>query len=87
MTTANRWDIVLAYWIDSAGIGRWTDIEEALRQTKVSRCWTAGFYLQETNDCLCIASSSSDNDSVDHIMYIPKAALVKLEVIKKASEK
>jgi hypothetical protein len=79
----NRWDIVLAYWVDSAGTARWTDTEVALGGVKVSPCWTAGFYFAETDDCIAIASSASDNDQVDHIMYIPKVALIKLQLIKK----
>jgi hypothetical protein len=84
----NRWDIVLAYWVDSGGIGRWTDIEVALKELGTApHCWTAGFYLGESEECIGIAASSSINDNVDQIMYIPKVALVKLQVIKKASKK
>lgn len=83
-----RWDIVLAYWVDSGGIGRWTDTEVALANIKEStHCWTVGFYFGESDECISIASCASTSDQVDHIMFIPKVALVKLELLKKASEK
>ena len=80
-----RWDIVLAYWVDSGGIGKWTDIEYALKELEVApHCWTAGFYLGESEECIGIAASASINDNVDQIMYIPKVSLVKLELIKES---
>jgi hypothetical protein len=81
-----RWDIVLAYWHDSAGTGKWTDTEAALDIIEPSQCWTAGFYLGETHDCISIASSASDNDSVDHVMYIPKACLIKMQIMQKGAK-
>lgn len=79
------WDIVLVYWVDSAGTGRWTDTNVVLEDNHVSQCWTAGFFLGYSDDCIKVASSGSDTNQVDHIMYIPKVAIVKTTVLQKGN--
>lgn len=76
-----QWDVVMAYWLDSSGIGRWTDTEAVLQDAFISSCWTAGFYIGEDSECIKIASSASTTDQLDHIMYIPKVAVKKIEVL------
>lgn len=77
------WDIVLVYWLDSSGVGRWTETETILDDNHVAECWTSGFFLGYSDQCIKVASSSSSNDSVDHIMYIPKRCVIKVKVIGK----
>lgn len=79
------WDIVLVYWVDSGGIGRWTDTKDVINDDDCPRCWTAGFFLGYNDNCIRIASSGSTSDSVDHVMFIPKVAIVKTTVLKRGS--
>lgn len=78
------WDIVLVYWVDSSGSGRWQDSSEVLNEECVCECWTAGFFLSYNKDCIKIASSSATSDQVNHVMYIPKVAIKKVQVIKRS---
>ncbi len=77
------WDIVIVYWVDSSGVGRWTDTETIMQDEHISQCWTAGFFLGYSKDCMKIASSASANDHVDHIMFIPKVSIKDVQVIGK----
>lgn len=77
------WDIVLVYWHDSSGVGRWTDMQTVLEDDHIAECWTSGFFLGYSDKCLKVASSASSNDSVDHIMYIPKECVIKVDIIGK----
>ena len=80
------WDIVLVYWVDSSGIGKWTDTDSVIEDDHIGQCWTAGFFLGYNKDCIKVASSASTSDSVDHIMYIPKIAIKKVKVIGKQND-
>lgn len=77
------WDIVLVYWVDSSGIGSWTDSQKVLDENWESNCWTAGFFVGYSDYCIKMASSASNTDSMDHIMYIPKVCIKKIKVIGK----
>lgn len=75
------WDIVLVYWVDSSGVGRWTDIETVIEDEHIAQCWTTGFFLGYNEHCIKVASSASTSDSVDHIMYIPKVCIKDVQLI------
>ena len=77
-----HWDIVLVHWVDSSGIGSWTNTDTILEDEHISKCWTAGFFLGYNEQCIKIVSSASSSDSVDHIMYIPKICIKGVTLIK-----
>ena len=81
-----QWDVVMVYWLDSSGIGKWTDTETVLGDHFISQCWTAGFFLREDEECIRIASSASTTEQVDHIMYIPKVAIKEIKVLAKGKQ-
>lgn len=82
-TKPNVWDIVIVYWVDSSGVGSWTDAHTVYEDEHISKCWTAGFYFGESKECVRIVSSASANESVDHIMYIPKVCIKRVELVKR----
>ena len=83
----NLWDAVIVYWVDSSGLGSWTDAETIYNDTHIAHCWTCGFYFGDSGECIRIVGSASDNDSIDHVMYIPVVAVKKIEILRKAQEK
>ena len=82
-TKPNVWDIVIVYWVDSSGVGSWTDAETVYKDEHISKCWTAGFYFGESEECVRVVSSAGDNESVDHIMYIPKVCVKRVQIIER----
>jgi hypothetical protein len=81
-----RWDAVIVYWIDSSGGSRWTDIQNIIDYDSVACCWTVGFFVGYNDECIKIVSNASDNDTVDHYMYIPKVAIKKIQILQEADE-
>lgn len=64
-------------WIDSAGFPGWQDRDDAVRQASPMKCLTVGYFMCEDQESVSINQTMSDNDSVDHVLVIPKSCITK----------
>lgn len=72
-------------WIDSAGCGGWTDLEEATESNVIVTCVSVGFLLREDPTQVVLALSVDDmHDNVSGVIAIPKVAVTKTSVLRKA---
>ena len=83
MKKLKLWDAVIVYWVDSSGLGSWTDAETIFKDKHIAHCWTCGFYFGDSGECVRIVGSGASNDNVDHVMYIPKVAIKKIDLLGK----
>ena len=70
-------DWVKVTWIDSAGIGKWADIEDAETLTALD-CTTVGHLLNRNDGMVRIAGTKGENESAIHIIAIPKVSVKKI---------
>ena len=69
--------ITYVKWIDSMGSSEaevWSDKNKVIKEAKVAECETAGFNLKETNQFICLALSTGD-EQVAAWMIIPKKVI------------
>ena len=65
-------------WIDASGRGGGWQHTSDVRLQKVSHIHTIGFVLREDEGCVVIGQSlDMSHDHADHVMTIPKTAILK----------
>ena len=78
-------DIVRVDWIDTSGQARWHDRMATKKNLRPCHCRTFGEVVEEVEDYIMVAGSVDDtNDNVDDVECIPRAAIQKVTVLKKA---
>ena len=71
-------------WLDSLSGTGWTSEANVLAEV-VSRCYSAGFVLKETNDAITLVQSiDPEGKNVDNYLVIPKFAIVHEATVRKA---
>ena len=81
-------DIVMVEWTDSNGQSRWNDRTATKKNLSLARCRSFGEVVKDVDDYIMVAGSVDDsNDNVDHVYCIPRSAIQKVTVLKKAKLK
>ena len=81
-------DIVMVEWIDTTGQSRWQDRTYTKKNLRTARCRTFGEVLEDTESYITVAGSVDDtNDNVNDAECIPRSAIQKVTILKKARKK
>ena len=70
-------------WIDTCGSGQWQPVDEA-QQMEPETIHSLGFVVREDDACVVLCQSLCVNryPNVDHVLAIPKVAILERWVVK-----
>ena len=81
-------DIVMVEWIDSVSQTRWQDRTYTKNNLRPAHCRTFGEVVEDVDAHIKVAGSVDDtDDNVDHVECIPRSAIQKVTILKKARKK
>lgn len=76
--------VVSVEWVDSHGESRWQDCEAWKVEECVLMCRSVGWLWHEDETRVVLAQSFSEGGLMDNLMHIPRCAVRKLTVLRKA---
>ena len=81
-------DIVMVEWVDAVSQTRWRDRMATKNDLRPARCRTFGEVIEDVEAHIKVAGNVDDtDDNVDHVECIPRSAIQKVTVLKKARKK
>lgn len=70
-------DWVKVTWVDSAGLGHWSDLDVA-EKMNVMDCTTIGTLLNRNGNAVRVAQTTDSEGAVIHVIAIPKVSISKI---------
>lgn len=80
-----KMDLVLIDWVDAHGFNGWNKIEEVRENNKLFPCKSVGWLIAKSKDSVTVASHIGGHN-VDGDMSIPRRAITKMTVLRKAKK-